>query len=54
MLIRYTLPSRTNELLAMSRLRFRVAVGLLTGHKTLRADTYKLGLTAARLLTVWE
>jgi hypothetical protein len=44
-LVRYLLPSRANELLAMSRLRLRAAVGLLTGHTTLRAHMYKHGLT---------
>ena len=43
--MRYLLPSRANEILAMSRLRFRVAVGLITGLSTLRAHMYKLGLT---------
>jgi hypothetical protein len=37
--------SRVNELLAMSKLRLRAAVGLLTGHTTLRAHLYKLGYT---------
>jgi hypothetical protein len=37
MLMRYPLPSRANELLEMRRLRLRAAVGLLTGHTTLRA-----------------
>jgi hypothetical protein len=41
----YPLSSRANELLAMSRLRLRAAVGLLTGHTTLRADLYKTGHT---------
>ena len=45
MLIRYTLPGRANELLAMSKLRLRAAVGLLTGHTTLRTHLYKLGHT---------
>jgi ribonuclease HI len=36
-LMRYPLTSRANELLAMSKLRLRAAVGLLTGHTTLRA-----------------
>jgi hypothetical protein len=44
-LIRYPLPSRANELLAMSKLRLRAAVGLLTGHTGLRAHLYKLGHT---------
>jgi hypothetical protein len=42
---RYPLFSRANELLAMSKLRLRAAVGLLTGHTTLRAHLYKLGHT---------
>jgi hypothetical protein len=45
MLMRYPLPSRANELLAMSKLRFRAAVGLLTVHTSLRAQLYKLGHT---------
>jgi hypothetical protein len=45
MLRRYPLPSRTNEFLAMSKLRIRTAVGLLTGHTTLRAHLYKTGQT---------
>jgi hypothetical protein len=44
-LLRYPLPSRANELLAMNRLRLRAAVGLLTGHTSLRAHLYKLGHT---------
>jgi hypothetical protein len=43
--MRYPLPGKVNELLAMSRLRLRAAVGLLTGHTTLRAHLYKLGRT---------
>jgi hypothetical protein len=43
--IRYLLPSRADELLAFSRLKLRVAVGLLIGHTILRAHVYKLGLT---------
>jgi ribonuclease HI len=35
-LMRYPLPSRASELLAMNKLRLRVAVGLLTGHTSLR------------------
>jgi hypothetical protein len=42
---RYPLPSRANELLAISKLRLRVAVGLLTGHTSLKAQLYKLGHT---------
>jgi hypothetical protein len=40
-LMRYPLPSRTNELLAMNGLRLRAAVGLLTGHTSLRAHLHK-------------
>jgi hypothetical protein len=43
-LMRYPLPSRANELLAMSKLRLRAAVGL-TGHASLRAHLHKLGHT---------
>ena len=43
-LMRYPLPSRANELLAMSRLRLGVAVGPVTGHTALRAILYKRGL----------
>jgi len=39
------LPSRTKELQAVSRQKPRVAVGLLPGHRTLRAHMLKLGLT---------
>jgi hypothetical protein len=45
MLIRYPLSSKPNELLEMSRLMLRAAVGLLTGHTTLTAHKYKLGHT---------
>ena len=45
MLMRYPLSSRANELLAMNKLRLRAAVGLLTGHTSLRANLYKLGHT---------
>ena len=45
MLMRYPLPGRANETLAMSRLRLRAAVGLLTGHTTLKAQLYILGHT---------
>ena len=45
MVMRCPLPSRANELLAMNRLRLRAAVGLLTGHTSLRAHLYKLGHT---------
>jgi hypothetical protein len=41
----YSIPIRANELLAMSNLRLRAAVGLLTAHTTLRAHLYKLGHT---------
>jgi hypothetical protein len=44
-LMRYPLPSRANELLAMNKLRLRAAVGLLTGHTSLRAHLHKLGYT---------
>jgi hypothetical protein len=43
--MRYPLPSKANELLAMSELRLRAAVGLLRGHRILRAHVYKLGHT---------
>jgi hypothetical protein len=43
MLMRYPLPSRADELLAISKLRLRVAAGLLTGHTGLRAHLYKPG-----------
>ena len=36
---------RANEILAMSGLRLRAAVGLLPGHTALRAHLYKLGHT---------
>jgi hypothetical protein len=45
MLMKYPLPSRGNELLAMSKLRLRAAAGLLTGHTSLRAHLYKPGHT---------
>jgi hypothetical protein len=52
-LMRYPLPSRANELLALSRVGFRVAVKLVTGHTTLKAPMYKLKTRrVARLLTV--
>jgi hypothetical protein len=41
--MRYPLPSRANKLLAMSKLRLRAALGLLTGHTSLVAHLYKLG-----------
>ena len=41
--MRYPLPSRANELLATCKLRLRAAVGLLTGHTSLRAHLHKLG-----------
>jgi hypothetical protein len=44
-LMRYRLPSKASELLAMSKLRLRAAVGLLTGHTSLRAHLHKLGHT---------
>jgi hypothetical protein len=40
-----SLPSRTKEFQAMSRQKLKVNVGLLTGHITLRAHMFKLGLT---------
>jgi hypothetical protein len=43
-LMRYALPS-TAKLLAMSKLRLRAAVGLLTGHMSLRAHLNKHGHT---------
>jgi hypothetical protein len=42
MLKRYPLSSRANELLAMTRLRLRATVRLLTGHTTLRAHLDKI------------
>ena len=45
MLMRYPLPGRANELLAVSRLRARAAAGPLTGDTALTADLYKLGHT---------
>jgi predicted Zn-ribbon and HTH transcriptional regulator len=44
-LVRYLLPSRASELLAMNKSRLRGAVGLLTGHTSLRAHLHKLGHT---------
>jgi hypothetical protein len=44
-LMRYPLTSRANELLAISKLRLRAAVGLLTGYMTLRAHLHKLAHT---------
>jgi hypothetical protein len=44
-LMSYLQPSRASELLAMNRSRLRAAVGLLTGHTSLRAHLYKLGHT---------
>jgi hypothetical protein len=53
-LMSYLLPSRGNELLAMNKLRLRAAVGLLTGHTSLRAHLHKVGHTGrARMPTVW-
>jgi hypothetical protein len=43
MLIKYALAGRANDLLAMSKLRLRAAVGLLTNHTTLRDHLYKHG-----------
>ena len=45
MLIRYPVPNKRLELLAVSKLRLRTSVGLLTGHTSLRAHLYKLGHT---------
>jgi hypothetical protein len=45
MLMRYPLPSTASELLAMNKLRLRDAIGLLTGHTSLRAHLYTLGHT---------
>jgi hypothetical protein len=45
MLIRFLLRSRAHELLATSKFRLRVAVGLLTGHTSLRTHLHKLGQT---------
>jgi hypothetical protein len=42
MLMKHPLPSRAKELLQMNGLWLRVAVGLLTGHTTLRAHKHKL------------
>jgi hypothetical protein len=44
-LMSYLLPSRASELLVMNKLRLRAAVGLLTGHTSLRAHLHKLGYT---------
>jgi hypothetical protein len=41
--MRYPQSNRANELLAMSRLMLSAAVGLLTGHRALRAHLYKFG-----------
>ena len=43
--MRYPLTSRDSELLPVSKLRLRAAVGLLTGHTSLRAHLHKLGHT---------
>jgi hypothetical protein len=43
--MRYPLPSRSNELLGMSKLRLRAAVGLLKGRTTPKAHLHKLGYT---------
>jgi len=40
-----SLARRTKYLQAMSRLKLKVAVDLLTGHTTLRAHMFNLGLT---------
>jgi ribonuclease HI len=52
-LMSYLLPSRASELLAMNKSRLRTAVGLLTGHTSLRAHFYKLGHRTGRMPTVW-
>ena len=39
------MPSRADELLAVNRLKLKVALGLLTGHTTHRAHMIKLRLT---------
>lgn len=39
-LMSWPLPSRDNELLAMSRLKLKVAVGILTGHTTLTTHLF--------------
>ena len=44
-LVSEPMASRTKYLQAMSRSKLKVAVGLLTGHTTLRAQMFKLGLT---------
>jgi hypothetical protein len=43
--VKLPLPNRAKEFLAVSKLRLRTAVGLLTGHTSLRAHLYKLGHT---------
>jgi hypothetical protein len=42
MLMRYPLPSRPNDSLLMNNLKLGAAVGLLTGHTSLRAHLHKL------------
>ena len=42
-MMRYSLPGTANELLAKSKLKLRAAVGLLTGHTSLRTHLYNLG-----------
>jgi hypothetical protein len=44
-LMQYPLPSRASKLPAMSKLRLRAAVGMLTGHTSLTAHLYKPGHT---------
>jgi hypothetical protein len=44
-LMRYPLPSRHKQLLAMIKLRLRAVVKLLTGHTSLRDRLYRLGHT---------
>ena len=45
MMMRFSLPTRANQLLAKSKLRLRAAVGLLTDHTSLWAHLHKLGHT---------
>jgi hypothetical protein len=52
--MRYPLPSRADELLAMSKLRFRTAVGLLTGHNPERSPVQNYWTNRmTRMPTVW-
>jgi hypothetical protein len=43
--MRCPLPSKAYELLTMNKLRLRAAVGLLTGHASLRTNLHKVGHT---------